>query len=447
MEKGVGLSGVTLTLSGAQDRTTTSDANGNYAFAGLMVGSNYTITPSKKSYAFDPARASFTALTGDSVANFNAKLQTVVEFGASSFNTSEGAGSFQITLTRVGDTSVETVITYSAQDVTAQQGDDLSTALGIIVFAPGETTKSITLFITDDSYVESAESITLTLRATGESVIGEQATTSFTINDNDTNVGGANPVDDARFFVRQHYRDFFNREPDAVGLDFWANQIAACGTNSACLAASRQNVSAAFFLSIEFKETGYLVYRLYKASYGRMPRRAEEFLFDSRIVGDGVVVGVFGWEEKLEANKNDLLAQFVGRDAFRAKYPSSLTPAQFVAALNANTGASLTAEEMAAAVAEFGGAAGSANDAARQRALLRVADNRAFYDREFNSAFVLMQYFGYLQRNPDDPPDDSGLIGFNFWLKKLDDFGGDFAKAQMVKAFIESIEYRGRFGK
>jgi hypothetical protein len=102
---------------------------------------------------------------------------------------------------------------------------------------------------------------------------------------------------------------------------------------------------------------------------------------------------------------------------------------------------------MTAAVAEFGGAAGSADDAARQRALLRVAENRAFQDREFNAAFVLMQYFGYLQRNPDDAPDDSRLIGFNFWLKKLNDFKGDFAKAEMVKAFIESTEYRGRFGK
>lgn len=451
-EKGAGLAGVTLSLAGShtqfgpQAGQAVTGADGSYSLD-VVAGGDYTTTPSKKNYVFDRAGASFVALEGDRVADFAATLQTIVEFGAASFNASEGAGSVQITLTRTGDTSTAAVVTYSAQDGTAQQGHDLSTALGIVVFAPGETTKSITLFITDDSFVESAESLTLTLDALGTTVIGAQATTSLTINDNDSNAAAANAVDDARFFVRQHYRDFLNREPDAAGLDFWAGQIIACGTDPACLAARRQNVSAAFFLSIEFKETGYLVYRLYKASYGRTPRRAGEFLFDSRIIGDGVVVNAPGWEQKIEANKRDLLAQFVTREEFLAQYPSSLTPAQFVASLNANTGGSLTVHEAAAAATEFGGATDSADAAARQRALLRVAESRAFYDREINPAFVLMQYFGYLQRNPDDAPDDSNLVGFNFWLKKLNDFKGDFAKAEMVRAFIESAEYRGRFGK
>jgi len=56
-----------------------------------------------------------------------------------------------------------------------------------------------------------------------------------------------------------------------------------------------------------------------------------------------------------------------------------------------------------------------------------------------------MEYLGYLRRNPDDPPDNN-LSGFNFWLAKLNSFNGDFQKADMVKAFIKSTEYRGRFG-
>ncbi|MBC7929084.1 MAG: carboxypeptidase regulatory-like domain-containing protein [Rubrivivax sp.] len=461
-----GIEGIAVSLSGSQTRATVTDANGNFSFADTPRGGDYTVTPSLNNYVFSPASKTFDDITADQWADFGiapaptstptptpsptptpTPATAVVQFSAVTFNVSEGGGSFQITLTRTGDVSNEASVTYSAQDGTAQQGDDLSTALGLVVFAPGETTKTITLFITDDSFVESAESITLTLQAEGATTIGAQATATLTIGDNDSNVAGANPVDDARFFVRQHYRDFLNREPDASGLDFWAGQIAACGADAACLAVRRQNVSAAFFLSIEFKETGYLVYRLYKASYGRMPRRAEEFLFDSRIIGDGVEVNAPGWEQKLEANKSDLLAHFVARVAFRKQYPSSLTPAQFVAALNANTGGALTTEETATAVAEFGGAADSADEGARIRALLRVAESRAFYDRETNTAFVLMQYFGYLQRNPDDAPDDGRLIGFNFWLKKLNDFGGDFAKADMVRAFIESSEYRGRFGK
>ena len=63
-----------------------------------------------------------------------------------------------------------------------------------------------------------------------------------------------------------------------------------------------------------------------------------------------------------------------------------------------------------------------------------------------NPAFVLMQYFGYLRRAPDEPP-DANLDGYNFWLKKLDSFGGDFRRAEMVKAFLASDEYRKRFGK
>jgi hypothetical protein len=70
---------------------------------------------------------------------------------------------------------------------------------------------------------------------------------------------------------------------------------------------------------------------------------------------------------------------------------------------------------------------------------------------EKNRAFVLAQYFGYLRRNPDgvdfrgEP--DPNFLGYNFWLTKLEQFGGDFIRAEMVKAFLFSIEYRQRFGQ
>ena len=56
-----------------------------------------------------------------------------------------------------------------------------------------------------------------------------------------------------------------------------------------------------------------------------------------------------------------------------------------------------------------------------------------------------MQYFGYLQRNPDEAP-DINLEGYYFWLNKLEQFGGDFRRAEMVKSFLVSTEYRARFG-
>jgi hypothetical protein len=73
------------------------------------------------------------------------------------------------------------------------------------------------------------------------------------------NTGPTGPIDDPRFFVRQHYLDFLNREPDAAGLAFWTNEITSCGSDAQCVEVKRINVSAAFFLSIEFQQTGYLV--------------------------------------------------------------------------------------------------------------------------------------------------------------------------------------------
>jgi hypothetical protein len=74
-----------------------------------------------------------------------------------------------------------------------------------------------------------------------------------------------------------------------------------------------------------------------------------------------------------------------------------------------------------------------------------VAENSTFTQNEMNRAFVLMEYFGYLRRNPNEG-NDTDYSGYDFWLTKLNQFNGDFIKAEMVKAFISSREYRQRFG-
>jgi hypothetical protein len=68
--------------------------------------------------------------------------------------------------------------------------------------------------------------------------------------------------------VRQHYIDFLNRLPDAAGQSFWNSQISSCGSNAQCIEVRRIDVSASFFLSIEFQQTGYLVERMYKSAFG-----------------------------------------------------------------------------------------------------------------------------------------------------------------------------------
>ena len=140
--------------------------------------------------------------------------------------------------------------------------------MGTLHFASGETSKTISIPIVDDGYAEGSENFTITLSSATGAGLGSPSTT-ITINDNET-VNGPNPIDQAGFFVRQHYLDFLNREPDADGLAFWSDQITSCGTDAACIELRRINVSAAFFLSIEFQETGYLVYRMYKAAYGNL---------------------------------------------------------------------------------------------------------------------------------------------------------------------------------
>jgi len=77
--------------------------------------------------------------------------------------------------------------------------------------------------------------------------------------------------------------------------------------------------------------------------------------------------------------------------------------------------------------------------------LRAVAENQTLSNAEFNRAFVLMQYFGYLRRNPNDPQ-DLDYSGYEFWLGKLNQFNGNFQNAEMVKAFITSAEYRQRVG-
>ena len=262
------------------------------------------------------------------------------------------------------------------------------------------------------------------------------------------------PIDTADAFVRQHYHDFLNREPDAAGLAFWTNQITECQQPGATCSAEvrRINVSAAFFLSIEFQETGYLVYRFYKSAYGNLsgtpvPLRLNEFLPDTQQIGKDVVIGQPGAEQQLEANKVAYALDFVSRSRFTSAYPTTLTPAEFVDALFTNAGVTPSATDRSAAINEFAGAGNTADVAARARALRRVAENSTLKQQETNKAFVLMQYFGYLRRNPNDPPEVGlNFDGYNFWLGKLNEFNGNFVNAEMVKAFIVSGEYRQRFG-
>lgn len=248
-------------------------------------------------------------------------------------------------------------------------------------------------------------------------------------------------IADSDFFVHQQYVDFLSRLPDQSGFDFWVGQITSCGSNPSCIEFQRVNTSGAFFLSIEFRDTGYFVYRLNKASFGNFPRY-DTFLPDTRQVANGVIVGQGDWQGQLEANQQAFANAWVIRPAFLASYPTSMSPEIYVDALIQSAGLMAGDVNRSQIIADLTASGNSTSG--RATALRRIVESPSFDNKERNPAFVLMQYFGYLRRNPNDAPDNN-FDGFNFWLSKLNTFGGDFHAAEMVKAFIVSGEYNNRF--
>jgi hypothetical protein len=152
-------------------------------------------------------------------------------------------------------------------------------------------------------------------------------------------------------------------------------------------------------------------------------------------------VGQGQWEQKLEANKTAYAKNFELTEQFGFFYPLSMSNTQFVDMLNTNAGNVLSSSEKSDFVTGL-----TTNTLSRGQVVRMIAENSKYTAQQFNRAFVLMQYFGYLRRNPSDPP-DSNFDGWLFWLNKLNQFNGNFVNAEMVKAFITSNEYIERFGK
>ncbi|HEV7473379.1 MAG TPA: carboxypeptidase regulatory-like domain-containing protein [Pyrinomonadaceae bacterium] len=263
------------------------------------------------------------------------------------------------------------------------------------------------------------------------SLLGNRTDAGFTAT-RDAVVTG-NAIDTPEYFVRQHYLDFLGREPDESGFNFWTDQITSCGSDAACIERRTINVSAAYFLSIEHQNTGGLVNGLYRASYGRAPSFAE-FMPDTATVAQGVIVGTMpNWQEVLLANKEAFVAAWVQRPAFQAAY-GGLANGDFVDALISHTGGSFNGDREALVNGL------NAGTLTRAAALQQIAENDGFVSAKRNENFVRMQYFGYLRRDPD-------AAGEAFWLNKLNQFNGNFEQAEMVKAFLVSSEYRGRFNQ
>ncbi|HMF55823.1 MAG TPA: DUF4214 domain-containing protein, partial [Pyrinomonadaceae bacterium] len=238
----------------------------------------------------------------------------------------------------------------------------------------------------------------------------------------------ANPLDTNMYFVRQQYLDFLGREPDSGGLQYWTSRFNECGGDAACITRKRIDVSAAFFMSQEFQETGSYVYRLYKAGLGRNLSYAEFSTDRSQVLAG----------DNLDARRAALAAAFVARPEFAQRYANATSAEAFADALlltmKQSSGVDLSAQRDAL-VAKFN--SGGSVVESRSLALQAIAEAEQFKQAEYNRSFVQMQYFGYLKRNPDQG-------GFDFWVDVLNNrVPGNFRA--MVCAFITSGEYQNRF--
>lgn len=420
----------------------------------------------------NPVNATISDNQGRGTIQNDDALGGFITFSQANTNVNESAGVVTLIVTRgvvafgqgnTPDALQAATVDYATEDTgastncaalntgLASQRCDYTSVFGTLNFAPDEVQKTIEIPINLDAYNEGPEVFTVRLSNPTGDAVAMPSTATVTINDSSSPT--PNAIDDTTNFVRQQYRDFLNRDADAAGLAFWKNNIDKCNdpaqraagqTLAACIEVQRIVTSAAFFLSIEFKQTGGMVRDFYVSALNRpltnnMPNFVE-FMRDTQKIQKGVVVGQGNWQQVLDANRIAFMNEFVTRSEFVALYPTTDTPTQYVDKLYLHAGVTPgTPQERLDAIAEFGGAPTAASAGARGRALLRITQNAAFVAREANRTFVQIEYFGYLRRDPD-------LSGYNFWVTKLNQFNGDFLQAEMVKAFLSSSEYRGRFG-
>ena len=357
------------------------------------------------------------------------------QFSAATYGVGEADGSVTVAVTLSSPAPAPLRVDYqTAPDAAAVGCDvvngaasercDFTTTLGTLRFNAGEASKSFRIFITDDAYVEGNETVTLSLsNPVGGATLGTPNTAVLTVADNDTPPPGANPVDASLFFVRMHYVDFLNREGEAAGVAGWVNSLNTCQATDPFRPSScdRIEVSSRFFRSDEFMLKGLFVIRFYKVALGVNPGY-RDFTRDSQRVTGETSAEVF-------ANRDAFAGEFVERADFRAAH-DALSNQGYVDKLEQTAGVTLSNKPQL--VADL-----NAGTKTRAQVLREVVESAEVRQKMFNDSFVLMEYYGYLRRDPE--PD-----GFNAWLTYLNAHPGDYRT--MVRGFFNSVEYRKRFG-
>jgi hypothetical protein len=352
-----------------------------------------------------------------------------LKFLAPVYGATEDVGFVTITVVLVGDTHIPVTVDYTTADGSAQQRTDYFTSSGTLSFAAGETSKTFNVLLQDDVYVEGDEGVNLSLsNPTGGAILDSAYRAGLIIHDNDTLPPTTNPIDDSQYFVRQQYLDFLNRLPDTGGLNYWTNEITRCGSDAQCIHDRRVAVADAFSFEPEFQQTGAYIYRIYKVSIGLRPTYSQFTADRGRVVsGPG-----------LDQSKTAYALRFVQSASFKQEYANATTASQFVdlmlTVVRNYSGVDISSQR-GALIALYDG-----TDAGKAAILRQVADNQAVIDAEYNRSFVLMEYFGFLRRDPD-------AGGYAFWLAQVNKFPLRDVGIQhaMVCSFITSAEYQLRF--
>jgi hypothetical protein len=256
------------------------------------------------------------------------------------------------------------------------------------------------------------------------SLLGVHTEASFTAS---ASADHANAIDTTEYFVRQQYLDFLGREPDQEGLAYWSDQINRCDGDAACIQTQRINVSAAFFASAEFQQSGSFVYRVYKAGLGRQLSYAEFTAGRTQMLAGS----------SLAASQAAFANAFVERPEFVQKFQTNVTAESFVDALLTQLSAASQVDlspQRGQLIATY--QTGSTSNQGRALVLQMVTADGSLQQAEYNRSFVLMEYFGYLRRDADPG-------GYQFWLTALNSAPGNYRG--MVCSFVTSAEYQRRF--
>jgi len=361
---------------------------------------------------------------------------STIQLESAAINVNEGAGFININVNRTGDLASFATVNYTTSDTAglasctvvngkASERCDYETAAGTLRFSTGESSQTITVPIVNDALVEGNETFTITVSGVTGASLGT-STATITIVDNDSTPASQNPIDGIPFFVTQQYIDFLGRLPDSVGFANWVATLNGCpnggfgeNDNPGC---DRVHVSAGFFLSTEFQGRGYFAYRFYEVALDRRPTYAE-------FVPDMALVGGPQSPESEVLSKATYTDAWTQRAEFKSRY-DGLSNSAYVNALEVN--AEVTVTNKAALIAALDN-----GQMTRGEVLRNIVESQAVFDKFFNRAFVSMQYFGYLRRDPDS-------IGFQNWVNTLSADPSNFR--HMIFGFLYSTEYRQRFG-